>query len=269
MQAPRALLSVFCAFLILLPVAAQEPAVSPQAATILHQSLKALVGQSSISDVTLTGTARRIAGSDDESGTAILKATAQGASRIELNLPSGRHTETHNFGGDSPQGMWSGPNGTSHPIAYHNLLSEPAWFVPGIAIANRIANPASVIRHAGSETRDSVTVEHFTIVQRQSSPDAPALLQHLSQIEIYVDSSTFLPSALCFNAHPDNNAGLDIPVEIRYSDYRPVNSAAATGVMIPFHIQKFLNNSLVLDLQFQTANINSGLSATDFVVANL
>jgi len=52
---------------------------------------------------------------------------------------------------------------------------------------------------------------------------------------------------------------LDIPVEIRFSDYRPVS-----GAQIPFHVEKFLNNTLLLDLQFTNAQLNSGLSASLF-----
>ena len=76
-----------------------------------------------------------------------------------------------------------------------------------------------------------------------------------------LDSTTFLPDAITFNIHPDNNALLDIPVEIDFSDYRPVS-----GTQVPFRIQKFLNNSLFLDFQVQNAAINSGLSASAFAI---
>lgn len=54
---------------------------------------------------------------------------------------------------------------------------------------------------------------------------------------------------------------LDIPTEIHFSDYRTVN-----GVPIPFHVQKYVNNSLTLDLQFQTAVLNNNLPASVFAV---
>jgi len=88
-----------------------------------------------------------------------------------------------------------------------------------------------------------------------------AVEQHLTQIDIFLDVSTSLPVALDFSTHPDNDAGLDIPVELLFSDYRPVN-----GAQIPFHVQKFLNNSLLLDLQFANAQLNSGLAASSFSV---
>src|SRR5205807_816317 len=104
--------------------------------------------------------------------------------------------------------------------------------------------------------------------------DTAALLQRLSQFDIFLDSATFLPVAVAFNIHPDNNALLDIPVEIRYSDYRSVGSGVGPNVgpgfslasspQAPFHIEKFLNGSLSLDLQFSTVTLNSGLTAADF-----
>lgn len=78
-------------------------------------------------------------------------------------------------------------------------------------------------------------------------------------MDFFLDPATLLPLAISFNTHPDDNALRDIPVEIRFSDYRLVN-----GVQVPFHIQKFLNGSLSLDVQVQNVVINSGLSANEF-----
>jgi hypothetical protein len=64
-----------------------------------------------------------------------------------------------------------------------------------------------------------------------------------------------------FQTHPDNNLGQDIPVHIRYLDYRSVN-----GIQVPFRVQKFLNGTLSLDLQFDSASFNTGLTANSFVV---
>jgi len=80
-------------------------------------------------------------------------------------------------------------------------------------------------------------------------------------MDIFFDATTLLPAALTLNTHPDNDAGLDIRIEIRFSDYRVVN-----GVQTPFHVQKYLNNGLVLDLQISTVSLNTGLSAAAFSV---
>src|SRR5260221_1779806 len=99
----------------------QAAATSSTTTPTLRQSLAALVGSASLSDVTLTGSVRRIAGSDDESGTATLKALSTGASRTDLSLSSGPSSEIQNLSAATPAGEWSGPDGVAHPIAFHNL----------------------------------------------------------------------------------------------------------------------------------------------------
>ena len=86
-------------------------------------------------------------------------------------------------------------------------------------------------------------------------------MQHLSEANIFLDPSSFLPLAITFNTHPDGNALLDIPIELRFSDYR-----AVSGIQVPYHVQKFLNNGLILDFHVQTVSLNSGLTASSFTV---
>ncbi len=82
-------------------------------------------------------------------------------------------------------------------------------------------------------------------------------MQHLTKMDIYVDATTNLPASIAYKIHPDDNALLDIPVELRFSDYRAVG-----GAQIPFRIQKSINNTLAFDLQFQTVALNSGVTAS-------
>jgi len=70
-----------------------------------------------------------------------------------------------------------------------------------------------------------------------------------------------LPVAVDFDIHPDNDAMVDIPIEIRFSAYTAMN-----GTQIPFRIQRYVNNALALDIQIVTATLNSGLSSIGFQV---
>jgi hypothetical protein len=282
MRFPARLLFPFFLFILaanLLPAQTPSPAPSPQstdpqAAALLVRSAAALRGNAPLSDVTLTGSARRIVGSDDESGQVVVKARAAGQSRLDLNLPSGKHSESRDvspavgagFSPSSssstaiPSGQWSGPDGTPHDIAFHNLVAEPAWHSPAILLAQLQAKPNLVITNLGLETRNGAAVQHLSIAQAATdTSDTDRLMQHLTQLDLYLDPTTLLPASITFNIHPDNNALLDIPAEVRFSGYRTMN-----GAQIPFHIEKFLNNTLILDLQFANATLNSGLSASDF-----
>src|SRR2546427_1214248 len=111
MRPMRSTFLLFVTFLISIPVVAQQPPQrDPQAIALLQRAYAALSGGQAISDVTLTGTARRVAGSDDETGTAILKALATGASRLDHSFPSGQRSEVRNTSANPPARSWSGPD---------------------------------------------------------------------------------------------------------------------------------------------------------------
>jgi hypothetical protein len=99
-----------------------------------------------------------------------------------------------------------------------------------------------LVSRVGLETKDGISVTHPTVTQQfpEVPPEMTPLMQHLGQMDIFLDATTLLPVALDFNVHPDNNALLDIPVEIRFSGYSAVN-----GIQVPLHIQKYLNDTLV------------------------
>ncbi len=255
-------LVVWLTFFLSLSLAGQQTgSSSPQALAILQKSLAALTGGQSIADVTLSGTARRIAGSDDQSGTGVLKGLASGAGRTDLNLSSGQRSEVQNLSASTPTGSWSGPDGVAQAMAFHNLLTEPAWFFPAFPIARRLLGSGFVATYVGQETHDGQAVEHVSVSQTSSiqGPHGTPTFQHLTQIDFFLDSTTFLPAAMSFNTHPDNDMGLDIPIEVRFSDYRSVN-----GAQVPFHVQRYLNNILSLDFQTESVTLNSGLSASAF-----
>lgn len=256
---------IVASLLLILPISvpAQTSTTqsSAQALTLLQNSLVALTGGQSISDITLSGTARRVVGTSDEFGTANYKAIS-GANRLDLSLSGGARTEIANSTSAAPTGNWSGPDGVSHPTALHNL-SNQASISPLFTLAALISAQNFVITSVGQETKSGHTVYHLSASQQfpQMAAKTAAVEQHLTQIDMFLDVSTSLPVALDFSTHPDNDAGLDIPVELLFSDYRLVS-----GAQIPFRVQKFLNNSLLLDLQFNNAQLNSGLSATTFNV---
>ena len=75
---------------------------SSTATAVLQQSLLALVPNVVLTDVTLSGSVRRIAGSDDESGSATFKALSMGSARADLSLSSGPSSEIQNLSATAP-----------------------------------------------------------------------------------------------------------------------------------------------------------------------
>ena len=119
-----------------------------------------------------------------------------------------------------------------------------------------------VAARVGRATIDDEQVEHISVYQDSTAlPVGGPSFQHLTQVDFYLDATTLLPAAISYNIHPDNDALVDIAVEVRFSDYR-----VASGTRIPFHIQRFLNGSLLLDIQLQNVSVNSGISASAFAI---
>src|SRR5262249_47183984 len=130
-----------------------------------------------VSDITLTGAAERIVGSDDETGTVTYSAVPT-ANRLDLNLTSGTRSEIH-VTGSSSVGNWIGPDGVVHPIAQHNLFTEAGWFPLFTLITAR----SSVLTFVGPEIKNGTAVIH---IRSERPPDAAftsiaALAMHLTQ----------------------------------------------------------------------------------------
>ena len=249
---------------------AQKPKLS--ARDVLTRAQSAISAGTPIQDVVLTGKVRRIAGSTDESGTAELKALVSGEARLDLSFPSGPLGEVYAHGERGPVGEWSGADHKSHAMAYHNLLVDAAWFSPALLL-ERASTEGKTVMMVGKANSGGHPLDHLRVAspppgptaKNQTAPGLPQkfadAIQKASRFDLYLDAVTSLPTEMDFQTHPDTNLGQDIPVRIRYLDYRAVN-----GVQVPFRIQKFLNGTLYLDLQLDAASFNTGLAANSFVV---
>jgi hypothetical protein len=233
-------------------------APSPNAASLASKSLAALRGTAQITDVTLIGTATRVAGSDTASGTVTLKALGTSNSRMDLSLSDGTFSEIRTAQTGTPQGQWLAASGSYNNVAAHNCMTDAAWFFPSLSVLSQLSNPNLVATYIGQETKVGVGVYHLRL-SIQSPTDPTGLLQQLSAEDVYLSASTYLPVALVFQTHPDNDALTNVLVEIDFSNYQSIN-----GVLIPFRVQKSLNGSLFLDITVQSAVVNSGLAQSVF-----
>lgn len=230
---------------------------------LLTQAMAAMGGNSVIvSDITLTGTVRRLVGIDDDSGTVTLKAIGPDSSMV-LALASGNRTELRSSTNGKIQGSWSGNDGVNHKMTLANVVTEPVWFYPLFAVSRGIS-AEYLASYVGSETAGDIQVEHIRISHTFAalSTEISSSLQPLSQVDVYLDASTLLPVFIFFNVHPDDNDLVNIPITVTYSDYRVTN-----GVQVPFHVQRlFGSTELYLDLQITGVVLNSGLSPSQFLV---
>jgi hypothetical protein len=210
-----------------------------------------------VSSVQMSGTAAWHYGSDEQSGSVTLQANANGKSRLELRLNRGTRVETQNAFTDADRTCtWSGFDGVEHSTASHNCWLSTVWFLPHITMQAGAAAPDVVACSQISADGKIVRLHCERHPGGARADQTDKLLAQVSAVELDVDAATGFAQSLLFNAHPDTDAGTDIPTEIQFSDYRTVQ-----GVMIPFHIQKFVNHALVLDLQISDVTVSFGASA--------
>lgn len=235
------------------------PAVTPAAAiAILTSASNALSGGTPLSTVVMTGNASYTAGSSRDSGPVTLEASGFFDSRCTLQLSSGARTEIQ----QQWSGSWSGPDGVPHAMALHNLMSSSSWFFPPLLVNGWLADTYSSISVVGSEERNGIAVHHLRCARALQTPTdgvTAQLVANAGTMDLFLDSATFLPAAIEFNIHPDNNEQQNIPVRIEFSDYQ----AAGLG-KAPFRIQKFLQNTLLLDITISSVNLNAAIPSTDF-----
>ncbi len=148
-------------------------------------------------------------------------------------------------------------------MATHNCWTDPTWFFPGLSLQAALNDPQVAIVYVGSESKAGFAVQHvrFSRLVPGQRANATALIQQLSTLDAYLDAASYLPVAFNFNVHPDDDAGLNLPVEVQFGDYRLIN-----GFRAPSRIQKLYNNSPVLDLAVTSAAVNTGLTDSLFAV---
>jgi hypothetical protein len=259
---------VFAVPLILLLASvafAQNPPQSdPQALSLAGQAMAALTNGSPVSDVTLIGSVTWIAGSDNETGTVTLSAKGTGESRVDLNVGGGTLTEIRNdIASRFPQGASVQNGGSQQPWAMHNCWIGASWFFPALSMLDAVSDPTLIFSYVGSETRGGLRVQHIRVYRNLTGPAQSfvALTQAVSTTDVYLDSSTLLPVAVTFYAHPDDDAYTNIATEIDFSNYQNKN-----GALIPLHLQKFISGGLALDITVTGATLNSGLPDSLFAI---
>jgi hypothetical protein len=243
-------LAVLCSLLCNAAVQAQADAHSK---VLLESVLKAFGGDE-ISDLTLTATALRNPNVNTETLNATMRATAAGANQISYESAAGTLTETRVVDAHGiPTGNWSDPKGTRHVFAGHNMLTEPNWFFPELAVGHALKGSGGLaVSYLGRETFEGTEVEHLRFVASSSNS---LQMQAWTQTELYLDAGTLLPFAMSYNDHPDDNVLVNIPVIVLYTNY-----ARLSGVLLPTHVQQLRNNSLCIDLNIQAIQVNTRIS---------
>jgi hypothetical protein len=243
---------------VLLPASAQKADASSANKHLngdgsLELIQKALLAHGrAVRDLRLSGTAISHYGKE-ESGTAILEMDAAGHSRVTLDIGAQTTIDFASAPGEEPACTHTDAHAKIHEVAMHNCLSGNTWFFPlGTVVAGLSAGSRTASCTKSLDAKDHCTLN---APLRHAHPKAVTTFQRLGAEKISFDPVTSLPSSLSYVTHPDDNFNRDIPVEIRYSDYRDVD-----GAKVPFRIEKLLNGGVVLEISVTSATVNSGAS---------
>jgi hypothetical protein len=180
---------------------------------------------------------------------------------MDLALTVGTRTEIRDAQTGVPLGQWIAPSNASGLFAPQNCATDAAWFFP--ALGSLAAGPNVVLSYIGQQTWNDTNVQHIQsyVYQANPTPGLNPSLQQLSTIDFYLDATSLLPVAITFNAHPDNNSGINLLSEIDFSNYQTIG-----GVTVPMHIQRYQQGNLMADVEVSGAAFNTGLQLSIFTV---
>lgn len=224
---------------------------STQLQTAQLQALAALLSTAKPTSIILNGTFASTEGSLIQNGNAQLTVGSDGSFLVSLSRTVGAISESRTLSDGIPTCTWTDPKNIIHDSSFVNCM-PPAWFFPGLTLLGSNSDLSAPVWTPLSYTSDSLGNHlrfQFVLPTPDGSQKNPQLF---SPFDLVLAPDTNLPQYALFMVHPDNpGVHADIPVRILYSDYRQVS-----GVMIPFRVKRFVNESLTLDLSIASAAVH-------------
>jgi hypothetical protein len=233
--------------------ARSQTATSQTPTTFQVQAQTAVSAGKPFSAVNLTATAEWTAGSLHESGTANLQANADGSNNVQLVIGKASRTEVQAKADPSRICTWTDSAGKSHEILGPNCLVAIPWFAPSLfAQPSATLPPILATTDDGAVSKNSSTFHQVSYLLKLKGKNAATTNQMVSQstVKVFYDPQTSLPASLEYSIHPDNDDSQNIPVKVVFANYQSVS-----GVMLPFHIERYVNRTLQLKLDVSNASI--------------
>lgn len=262
-------LSRLCLFFVIFPIIAtpiglaqQVPASAAASDATAIQIAQFFTLQSSsgttVTSYAATGTVSRWVKDMEESVPVILQGSGFNQSRLDAQFSSGVKSEVRGFDAQStPVGYWTSDSG-NHSVPLENVYQGTNWFFPLLSSLGQFADSTLTFKFVGQETWNEVSVLHVQVL-RQLSPATKKTPGVLIATEYYVDPQTFLLLGASGTLRPDNGGSAEIAWEVRYSQYEK-----SAGVMVPMHIEEYLNGSLIRSIAISSIQINPALAASTF-----
>ena len=98
----------------------------------MQTSLSAMLGQSDIHEIHLTGSVDVNIGPSTEQDTFHFQANVDGSNRTEIHESSGVRLEERVIGPSGASATWSKGDAMQHTVAFHNQMAVTEWFSPAL-----------------------------------------------------------------------------------------------------------------------------------------
>jgi hypothetical protein len=203
--------------------------------------------------VNVTANAEWTTGSTHEAGTAQLQAKVDGSASLQLSIGPASRMESQTKADNSRTCAWTDAVGTSHKIHGPNCFIAVPWFAPGLFTQPLSLLPAQLGTIDVGEVSNSGTTLHqinYFLNLADAANSSMSQANDLSTVKVFYDPQTHLPVSLEYLIHPDNDDAKNVDVRVLFSNYQ-----STSGVMLPFHIEKYVNRSLQLKLDISNATI--------------
>lgn len=232
------------------------------AASLLRSSLAAMTSGVAVTDVTLQMTGAQTVGPDMLTATANFYGRVDGHIRLDFDTGSGAQSDSYFVTTDGQRGLYRrNPAGTITKGALHAAWISDMWLSPPLALSRVLQYPEYRFVYKGRQTLEGKSVEQISIFidDKTQDADSEALTAKLSTVELFLDSTTLLPTRVTYNIYPDKSFTESLPFELRFNNFAPAN-----GVLVPWNITAYFNYGPWRLYQVSSLQINAGIVDATF-----
>lgn len=235
--------------------AAQQPPVNKdaQALSVLQQSLTTM---NSAAGVLLDSIAQgTITFNDGTSASISIKSRGTDKLHHDISFPTTQLSYVINGGSG-----YRVQDGVKEVLPLHVTAYQRVEYIPALSRIVECTNFNTNVVYVGLETLASGQAHHIKLTNVASNPKFATAEALNSEFHAFVDPNTSLvvkTTSFIFSPTAIENR---FPVDSYYSDYRNIN-----GVLVPFHMTRFVSGQKYSDLQLSIVQIDTGLNSdSDF-----
>lgn len=226
-----------------------------KATSLLQQSISSM-GGSAPTDSTATGTITYVAGSLAETGTVEILTRGTGQTLEQIVTPHVNRTIVYSqFQASVTNG------GTTQPLPLESVATSQTADFPLPFLVGMYNNPDIAIQYVGEDVLNGVSVQHLRLWNTFNSQPFLQSLAPLTTRDIWLDSTSSLPTQVAYECRATTNVNVTIPVSVSYSSYQTVGGSA-----YPSSITISVNGTPSITATIQNIKFNTGVTDSNFPI---